>query len=349
MFRYILLGTIAFAGLACLDPLPALAQDTGQTDQSEEDWRKSQRKRKTDIGDFDPISNPGGIGSGINLPPLDPIDTLPEESQRHLRRQRAKVIAEMEFGETPGDVPFEPSEAAKDDPNLAAEEEEAWEVILTDLQGGSGGGDQSGEGGPNKVAVAGQGGADSRSVTRGGSAQSVSDILAQLKGLQAGNGRAASSGDGLRTQPQSTQTCGTSSAGGAGDVGQPGGELAAEANSPAQDTDPAGAEGQPNGQGQQADGTGQAGSGSSDSQSQAGQTGQGQDGSDSGAGDNGADGAGGGADVNARVQTSPNVDPLILPDRPSSLGNEAGTTSSASDYLKGITGRQTPGKDEDEE
>ena len=184
MIRYILLGAVAYTSMAFISPMPAIAQDTDQTDQSEEDWRKSQRKR-TSNDDFDPIINPGGLGTGISLPPLEPIDTLPEESRRHLQRQRAKVIAELEFGEEPGDVPFEPSEAAKSDPSLAAEEEEAWEVILTDLQG-SGGGEQQGEGGPNKVAVAGRGGGSSNSVTRGGSAQSASDILAQLKGLQAG-------------------------------------------------------------------------------------------------------------------------------------------------------------------
>ena len=203
MLRYILLGTIAYTGMAFIVPDQALAQDTEQTDQSEEDWRKSQRKRKSN-DDFDPITNPQGLGTGISLPPLEPIDTLPEDSRRHLQRQRAKVIAEMEFGEDLEDVAFEPSEAAKQDPGLAAEEEEAWEVILTDLQGGPGG-DQQGQGGPNKVAVAGQGGGAPSSVTRGGSSQSAADILAQLKGLQgSGNGRGAT-GDGASPAPQSTQ------------------------------------------------------------------------------------------------------------------------------------------------
>ena len=124
MLKYLLLGSIALTGVAFATPAVAWAQDTQQTDEQEEDWRNSQRKRRSN-DDFDPITNPQGLGSGAPLPPLEPIDTLPEDSRRHLQRQRAKVIAEMEFGEEVGDIPYEPSEEAKNDPNLAAEEEEA--------------------------------------------------------------------------------------------------------------------------------------------------------------------------------------------------------------------------------
>lgn len=222
MLKHILLGAVAYTGATLVSPPPAYAQDTGQqgtrqTDQSEEDWRNSRRKRTNDR-DIESIINPGNLGSGP-VQEYEPIDALPEESQRHLKRQRAKVIAEMEFGEDVPDVPFEPSDAAKEDPNLAAEEEEAWEVILTDLQGGSAsGGQEQGPGGPNKVAVAGRGGGGNpNSVTRGGSAQSASDILNKLKGLQSSSGGGAN---------------GSGSGGSGGGVSAPQGAQGAQGNSP---------------------------------------------------------------------------------------------------------------------
>ena len=209
--RFALLAVSAVA-LGLMVQMPAYAQSTEQTDQSEEDWRRSKKKSSSERDD--PTRSLPGLGSGIPIPPLEPIDTLPEESRRHLQRQRAKVIAEVEVGETPGDVPFEPSEAAKSDPDLAAEEEEVWELILTDLQGSSGGGAPA-ESGPNRVAVAGRGGGSNGSLTRGGSSQSAADILAQLKGLQSSGGSSGGSGqDGPR--PQSTQA-----GGGSQSAGQP--------------------------------------------------------------------------------------------------------------------------------
>ena len=213
MLRHILLGSIALAGIAFVMPANGYAQDTQQTDQQEEDWRNSQRKSRTN-DDFDPIINPQGLGSGGILPPLEPIETLPEESRRHLKRQRAKVIGEVEFGEDPGDVPYEPSEAAKQDPNLAAEEEAVWETILTDLNGGGGSQDgQQGQGGPNNVAIAGQGGGNPGSVTRGGSAQSASDILRQLKGLQQSGNRPSSQTSGGGSQQGTDSTGGNAQTG----------------------------------------------------------------------------------------------------------------------------------------
>ena len=96
--RVIVLAASVFA-LALLTPAPGFAQSTDQTDQSEEDWRRSKKKRSSDRNDR--TSTLPGLGGGIPIPPLEPIDTLPEDSRRHLQRQRAKVIAEVEFGETP--------------------------------------------------------------------------------------------------------------------------------------------------------------------------------------------------------------------------------------------------------
>ena len=64
----------------------AVAQSGGatdQTDKSEEDWRKSQRK-STNEDPFDPFQTSGNPGLGSPLPPLRPIDQLPEESRRHI-------------------------------------------------------------------------------------------------------------------------------------------------------------------------------------------------------------------------------------------------------------------------
>ncbi len=189
---------IVMAFLASGHARLARAQDTGageasatsQTDRSEAAWRKSKKKHVVK----DPFShtpNTASSGVGAPLPPLSAMQRLPEESRRHLKRQRAKVIASMKFGkdgqpELGKNAAYQPSEAAKNDPALAADEEEAWQVILTDLQGGSGKGGQTAPGGPHKVAVAGRGGDKTAPVLRGGSAQSAAEIMARLKGLKAG-------------------------------------------------------------------------------------------------------------------------------------------------------------------
>ena len=65
--------------LVMVDAAPAYAQSTEQTDQSEEDWRKSQKKRDTtDI--FEDILNNRTTGSGNGYGPPNAIETLPEES-----------------------------------------------------------------------------------------------------------------------------------------------------------------------------------------------------------------------------------------------------------------------------
>ncbi|MEP3889800.1 MAG: hypothetical protein ABJN69_04985 [Hellea sp.] len=178
-----------------LSAVEASAQVTDQTDQSEEDWRKSKKKRDTsDI--FEDILNRRSTGQGNGTYPQNPIDNLPEESRRHLMKERAKVIAESDPGTTP-DAPYSPSEAAKTDPELAEQEKEAWTVIMTDMKGGSSSGQGQPGTGPNKIAIAGQGSGqgggqgDSQrnsSVMRGGSSQSVADIMAQIKGLKSAGG-----------------------------------------------------------------------------------------------------------------------------------------------------------------
>ncbi len=199
----------------------AYAQDTTQTDQSEEDWRKSQKKSDTSDIIEGIINNTTG-GWGNPLPPLSPVEQLPEESRRHVMKERARVMAETNPGE-PMDTTYNPSEAAKGDPDLMEQEKEAWDVIMTDLEGGSGQGSGQPGDGPNKVAVAGRGGGQGQpsdpSVMRGGSSASVADILAQIKGLK-GTGGGGSGQPGGQQTGQGQMPTGPLGQGGPSTTGQ---------------------------------------------------------------------------------------------------------------------------------
>ncbi len=227
MKRYLTLFVFG-AALSMLGGTSSYAQTSGetgtsstqQTDQSEDAWRKS-KKKTTSTDPFDPFKNSRNFGAGLNLPPLRPIDSLPEDSRRHLMRQRAKVIATEDMNPDPSapktnskHTVYKLSEAAKTDPALAKEEEEAWEVIMTDLQGAKGGKPSQSASGPHKVAIAGRGGDQTGSVMRGGSAHSAAEIMARLKGLKTGG----TGGTGtLPTGEQGQQT-------GSGQQGQPQGQ-----------------------------------------------------------------------------------------------------------------------------
>ncbi len=232
----------------------ALAQTTTETDKSEEDWRKSQKKRdSSDIfKDFKNILSQGG--NGIIVGPDNPMDNLPDESRRHLSKERAKAIAISAPGE-PIDAPYNPSDAAKTDPELAEMEEAAWKQLVDDLNGvestpaqdtpASGGADtnpsnpplpaggQSQSGQPSSASgqsstpsqQSGGSSGDSQdtppsqqpSVMRGGSSSSVADILAQIKGQQSG---APSGQSGQQPQDGQTQTAGSEAQNGQSEDGQ---------------------------------------------------------------------------------------------------------------------------------
>ena len=227
MIRTLAIILALSTSFAALSAMEASAQVTEQTDKSEEDWRKSKKKRDTsDI--FEDILNRRSIGQGNGTYPQNPIDSLPEESRRHLMKERAKVIAESDPGTSP-DAPYSPSEAAKTDPELAEQEKEAWTVIMTDMKGGSSSGQGQPGTGPNKIAIAGQGGgqgdsqSQDRSVMRGGSSQSVADILAQIKGLKSaggGVGGSRPSGSPSRQGPLGTGTGQQQGSQGQGTAGQ---------------------------------------------------------------------------------------------------------------------------------
>ena len=234
--RRFLLALLLGSSLFVLADAPQAHAQSTQTDQSEEDWRKSQRKNDTsDI--FEDILNNRTSGSGNGFGPPNPIESLPEESRRHLLKERAKIIATSEPGQVP-DTPYTPSDAAIGDSDLQEQEKEAWEDIIEDLkgsgqggpggqgnqdgqdgnQGGSQDGSQGSQGGDQQSSQAGQSGGspsaqgggsqggngnsyNGPTPLRGGSSASVADILARIKGLQpqGGTGGGGSSPTGSPT------------------------------------------------------------------------------------------------------------------------------------------------------
>jgi len=249
--------SLLFAVLA----LPAYAQDsesssepqdnpqTRQTDQSEDDYRRSQRRRDTgDIFDDIDINTRSSGSGGILGREVKAIDRLDQESRRHLNKQRAKALAEAQPGE-PIDAAYEPSDTAKTD-EYVAQEKAAWNEMMREANsglsgisgqgGGAGGGqgggqgDQQGQGqaGAGQPGQMGQGqsgqgqsgqGQDSSqnkpstSPLRGGSASSASSILDQIKGRTGSSPSGTSSqgspsGSGGGNAPQTGQTAGAGQA-----------------------------------------------------------------------------------------------------------------------------------------
>ncbi len=138
--RKVLLSGIIISFLA-LAYMPAFAQssgnnpDTQRTDKSEDDWRKSKKKRNN-TGPFNILKSPKGFGSNFPLPPMRPIDELPEESARHLKNLRAKAIATNSAGQKiNADKTYTPSEAAKNDADLKAREKQVWQEMVKDMNG----------------------------------------------------------------------------------------------------------------------------------------------------------------------------------------------------------------------
>jgi hypothetical protein len=121
--------------IALLAGTPALAQDDGQpgdTDGSSEQVESSDEayRRRMELEDArraDP-SYTDPIDSYKKDP--EKIDKLPEESRDNIRDQLIDVIVEngeWEPSDALEDYPYEPTEAAKNDPVLKEQEQEAWE------------------------------------------------------------------------------------------------------------------------------------------------------------------------------------------------------------------------------
>ena len=131
------------------EPVDPANPDTVQTDQSEDDWRNSQKKRDTRDIFEDIFKNPNDQGTGGDIwgGEVKAIDRLNQDSRRHLNKQRAKALAKAGPGQ-PIDAAFEPSEAAKSDEYIKRQEEEAWEEMVREANSGLGSlGNGQGQGG----------------------------------------------------------------------------------------------------------------------------------------------------------------------------------------------------------
>lgn len=318
--------TLALPGFS----MSAWAQVTDQTDQSEEDWRKSRKKSGTSDIYRSPNSSPTGAGAPIvEFEPISPVERLPSESRRHLMKERAKAIAQSDDGDI-SDADYVPSDAAQSDPELMRDEQEAWEVIVTDMQGS--GGEATFEGGPNKVAVAGQNGTSPTRGSRGGSTLTLQEIMDAIKAGQTGSGPAAGSTRGQSSNgPPSdgTQDQGQDQGEGSGeDQSEPTAETASASDD--QGEGEASADGQSDGDSQsKAEGQGDA---SAQGESSEGRS-QGNAGDNGSDGDDGTTGASGeeGSPADTRAE-----DPLSPLERIRISREESptrGTQRSASDYL----------------
>ena len=190
-----LIASVLLSGVLLGTAVPAYAQVTDQTDQSEEDWRKSRKKRgSSDIyKSTSPTDGAGGIFGGGEVVEVSPVERLPSESRRHLMRERAKAIAESADGDI-SDAEYVPSEEAKSDEALMRDEQEAWEAIVTDLEGSGGQATTPSEGGPNKVAVLGRNGTAPAPGSRGGSTATLQEIMDAIKSGRMGNGSGGGQG-----------------------------------------------------------------------------------------------------------------------------------------------------------
>jgi hypothetical protein len=106
-------------------------EDSRQVDESEEAYRRRMELGEESTRSDDILrQNPAA-----NTPPPEGIDRLPKESQRHLRDQLKEVImenGEWEPEDAGKDYSYEPSEAAKNDPELQKMEEEAWADLVAE-------------------------------------------------------------------------------------------------------------------------------------------------------------------------------------------------------------------------
>ena len=226
MIARTLIAATLFSGLLLGTALPAYAQVTDRTDQSEEDWRKSRKKRgNTDIyRNTDPSKGASGVFGGGQVIEVSPVERLPSESRRHLMRERAKAIAESPDGDI-SDAEYVPSEEAKADPTLMQDEKEAWETIVTDLEGQGGQATTPSQGGPNKVAVVGRNGTAPAPGSRGGSTATLQEIMDAIKSGRMGTGSGGGNSDRGTTRQAGMGTpggMGTGNGTGTGNAPQPG-------------------------------------------------------------------------------------------------------------------------------
>lgn len=125
-----LAGSAAFAQDEPEDEPPARA-DGQAVDEEEAEFRRRMELGEAEGEDRGAPSRPPDI---VDVDPRQaPESRLPPSSQDHLEEQLTELIIENgrwepSDAERPAD--FEPSEAAQSDPELAAEEAEAWEAMV---------------------------------------------------------------------------------------------------------------------------------------------------------------------------------------------------------------------------
>ncbi len=345
MTRTLIAATLA-AGLLLGSASLSYAQVTDQTDQSEEDWRKS-RKKSGDSDIFTPnrTTNGNGLGTIIDVEPVSPVERLPSDSRRHLMRERAKAIAESPDGNI-SDAEYVPSEEAQNDPALMQDEKEAWEVITTDMEGAGGQADTPSQGGPNKVAVTGRNGTAPAPGSQSGSTATLQEIMDAIKAGRMGNGGSGGgsgvgSGGGTGSQPGTGSGArqapsGNPAGAGTQPQGTPGGAGAGQSQTNGDGEASANAEGEG-----QSDGQGDA-QGTTQSASAGGQDGSasaanGQNGAQSGSdgSDSGQSGAAAADGETRTARSREDLSPLERMRQSREDREATGTKRSASDYIGG--------------
>lgn len=201
-------------------PVAAQAQSSCDSKQTEEEYQKCIER-----GGNNKTYDPSDWGQGnVTTPDGQPIeieddiiDPLPAESRRQIRKEMAKKVYAKVGEWTPDarkqDFDYEPSAAAKADPELKAQEEAAFAAAVADYHdreqlaaengGGAGKSDGSDQGqGGSTVSVGGEVNAPDASGQNGGGGQSrnVYDILGDLNVI--GNPGASSGNDGGGNAPK---------------------------------------------------------------------------------------------------------------------------------------------------
>lgn len=210
MTKWVLISLLSASTLALATPVfsQTTQPQTDQTDQSEEDWRRSQRKSGTRDIYRTPNTSSDGFGRSIGeVEPLRKVDTLPRESRRHVMRERAKAIAESEDGML-SEAEFEPSDAAQNDEDLARQEQEAWDELVADSQASTSGGTQSDSADATQTDQAGSSGSSQEGAQgdpqsqdqasaepRGGSSRSLQEIMNSIKGSPTGSAQSGQTSD----------------------------------------------------------------------------------------------------------------------------------------------------------
>jgi hypothetical protein len=128
MALFILVATLAVSGLALAQDSEQAGDEDGSSERVESSDDAYRRRmeledaRRQDPSYTDPVDS--------YKKDLEKIDKLPEESRENIRDQLVDVIVkngEWEPSDALDEYPYEPTEAAKGDPVLMEQEQEAWD------------------------------------------------------------------------------------------------------------------------------------------------------------------------------------------------------------------------------